>query len=241
MTGRACRMLAVVALLSPAWAQAAVTSYGQGFEALVQSDPNALANDGWVVYGNVFSATHDYLYGYGPYPAPNGGAAFSAVETGQGGTDQGTQQLSVYNDYNNADHAKGSFVEANVYREMSVAAEDVGKTWSLSFSAKKGNLTGASTAVAFIKTLDPNNGWQMTHMLTADMTAIPDTWQSYSVSIPIDAALVGQILQFGFASTATNYEGSGIFYDNISFAPEVVVGPTAVQSSSWGWLRAGQR
>jgi hypothetical protein len=234
-------MLAAVALLSPVWAHAAVTSYAQDFETVVQSDPNALANDGWIVYGNVFTATRDYVYGYGPYPAPNGGAAFSAIEAGQGGTGQGTQQLSVYNDYNNADHAKGSLVEANVYREMSVAAEDAGKTWVFMFSAKKGNLTGASTALAFIKTLDPNSGWQMTHMITADMTTTPDTWQTYSISIPIDAALVGQILQFGFASTATNYDGSGVLYDNIVFGPQVIVGPTAVQPSSWGWLRAGQR
>jgi hypothetical protein len=50
------------------------------------------------------------------------------------------------------------------------------------------------------------------------MTSIPATWGTHSISITIAPGLVGQILQFGFANTASNYKGSGVFYDNVSFA-----------------------
>jgi hypothetical protein len=56
------------------------------------------------------------------------------------------------------------------------------------------------------------------------MTSIPTTWGGYYLGISIDASLEGQALQFGFLNTATNYEGSGVFYDNVSFHFHSVVG-----------------
>jgi len=193
----------------------ALAPYAQDFEALVQSDTGALADDGWLVYGNVFTAGGTYLYGYGPFPAPNTGAAFCAVAAGEGGTEQGAQQLVVFSDYNNTDHALGRLIESNVFQEQVVAAGDVDLVWRFAFQAKRGNIAGASTALAFIKTLDPSNGYALTNFLTVDMTAIPTSWGGYSLTISIDPDLVGQILQIGFANNATNYVGSGIFYDNI--------------------------
>lgn len=190
--------------------------YQQGFEALVQSSGAALAVDGWFVFGNVFDgASGNYLYGYGPYAAPNGGQAFSSLVVDQGGAAQGAHQLSVYSDYNNNDHANGHRIEANVFRERSIVAADVGKTLELSFDAKRGNLGGSSTALAFLKTLNPNAGYSTTNFVAQDTTAIPATWARYSISLDIDASLEGQLLQFGFANRATNYDGSGILYDNV--------------------------
>ncbi len=210
--------LAALACLVPAAGQAALAPYSQNFESLVQSDINALANDGWLVYGNVFNPDGTvYLYGYGPFPAPNTGAAFCAIDAGQGGDEQGLQQLSVYSDYNNTDHAKGYRIESNVYHEQTIGPGDVGNTWRFDFQAKRGTLAFTSTATAFIKTLNPSAGYALTNFIALDMTAIPDTWASYSLSIPIDAGLSGQLLQFGFLSNATFYEDSGIFYDNLSF------------------------
>jgi hypothetical protein len=193
----------------------AITPYSQNFEGLTQSDPGALGSDGWLVYGNVFSPSMAYLYGYGPYAAPNHSLAFSTIVLAEGGTEQGAQQLTVFNDYENAGHAAGNFIESNVYREWTIAAADTGQMWFFDFQAKLGNIAGISTAAAFIKTLDPSNGWALTHFVTADMTSIPATWAGYSVHLYVDASLVGQIFQIGFMNTATNYEGSGIFYDNI--------------------------
>jgi hypothetical protein len=206
-----------VLCMAPATGSAALAPYSQDFEGLVQADPGALANDGWLVFGNVFNPDWTYDYGYGPFPAPNGGSAFSAVASGQGGPDQGVQQLSVYNDYNNGDHANGKFIEANVFQEQIIGAADVFNTWLFKFDAKRGNIGGDTTARAFIKTLDPNAGFALTNFIWVDMTNVPFTWGSYSLSIFIDPSLEGQILQFGFLSTTTYYQGSGVFYDNVDF------------------------
>ena len=209
--------ICAIALLIASSPGLALQPYSQNFEGLVQSDPDALANDGWLVFGNVFDPGGGYLYGYGPYPAPNGTGAFCDIVTGEGGPDQGSQQLVVYSDYNNLDHGNGDLIESNVYQEQTITAGDVGSVWEFAFQAKLGNIAGSSTAHAFIKTLDPSSGYALTNFITADMTSIPVTWSGWSLYIRIDASLEGQILQFGFMNTATNYEASGIFYDNVIF------------------------
>ena len=225
------KLCGMTVLLAAINTPAALNPYSQDFEGLNQADPNALSSDGWLVFGNVFDSFNSYLYGYGSYGAPNyGGPAFSAIDLNQGGPDQGNQVLSIYNDYNNTDHGLGFLVEANVFQERTIDAGDVGKTYFLSFDAKLGNLSGGSTAVAFIKTLDPNSGYYQSSLLTFETTYLPVSWGTYggpgsTLEITIDASLEGQLLQFGFASTATFYEGSGVFYDNINFAevPEPTV------------------
>ena len=199
--------------------RADLAPYSQNFEGLVQADPAALASDGWLVYGNVFGPDWGYWYGYGPYPAPNGGPGFCAIDAGQGDPAQGNQQLVVYSDYNNGNHGDGSnaHIEANVFKEQTIGAADVGKTWRFEFDAKRGNIAGASTAGAFFKTLNPAAGYALTNYIPIDLTGIPDTWGSYSLSIVIDPSLQGQILQFGFINWASNYQASGIFYDNVVF------------------------
>ena len=227
--------LAFAAVLVPATSQAALTAYSQDFEGLNQADGAALGNDGWLVYGNVFAPDHTYLYGYGPFPAPNTGGAFCQIVLGEGGAAQGAQQLVVISDYNNADHGNGNLVESNVYHEQTIDAVDAGHTWVFDFQAKLGNIAGATTAAAFIKTLDPNNGYAMTNYITVDMTSIPATWGDYQANLTIDASLVGQIFQFGFTNTATNYDGSGIFYDNINFHQDDSV---SIEPTSWSSVKA---
>ncbi|MBD3334160.1 MAG: hypothetical protein GF355_01435, partial [Candidatus Eisenbacteria bacterium] len=53
---------AILLCLIPAAGQGLVP-YSQTFEDLIQSDPDALANDGWLVYGNVFTPDSTFLYG----------------------------------------------------------------------------------------------------------------------------------------------------------------------------------
>jgi hypothetical protein len=227
-------LAAALLFLAPAASHAALTTYAQTFEGLVQADPSALGNNGWKVFANVFSPDGStYYYGYGPFPAPNNAGGFCGLDVNQGGYAQGTQQLVVYSDYNNADHGVGNRIESNTFQERTIAAGDVGQTWVFRFDAKKGNLESPTTALAFIKTLDPNNGYAMTNFITADMTSIPATWGSHSLSITITPALSGQILQFGFANTASNYKASGIFYDNVSFALD---GTAVPASGPWGLL-----
>jgi len=235
MKNRATAVIAVVLLTCAAPAMGlAMSAYSQDFEALNQASTSALADAGWVVYANVFGPDWSYWYGYGVYPAPNDGAAFCAVAAGEGGASQGSQQMVVFSDYNNVQHADGAHIEALVFHEQTIDVGNVGQTWIFDFQAKLGNLAGATTAVAFIKTLNPAAGYATTNYIPVDMTTTPASWTDYSLSLPIDASLVGQLLQIGFASTATYYEGSGVFYDNINFHTETV----ANEDLSWGGVKS---
>jgi hypothetical protein len=208
-------LAAAFLLLAPVASQASLSSYAQNFETLGMADPAALSADGWVVYGNVYTSGGAYIYGYGTFPAPNGASAFCSIDAGQGGIDQGMQQLSVYSDYNNTDHGIGRLIESNTFREQTIGAGDVGNTWTFQFDAKHGNLVAPSTAIAFIKTINPAAGYATTNFISLKTDTLPATWGTFFLSITIDAGLVGQILQTGFSNTATGYVSSGIYYDNL--------------------------
>lgn len=209
-------MAAVMLSLIPS-ASLAIEPYYQTFEELDQSSPTALSDDGWLVFGNVFTPDSTYIYGYGPFPAPNHDLAFCQIALGESGEEQGEQVLSVFSDYENVDHGNGNLIESNVYHEQLIVADDIDEIWRFAFQHKRGNIEGQSTAQAFIKTLDPSQGYLTTNLITVDMTSIPDTWAADTLLIAIDETLENQLLQFGFSNIATNYEGSGIFYDNLSF------------------------
>jgi hypothetical protein len=195
------------------WADVQATTHD--FESLVQVDPAALTNDGWLVFANVFAVGGVYLYGYGPFVAPNGGPAFCGITSGQGGPTQGAQQLVVYSDYNNADHQVGNLIESNVFLEQTVDASDVGNTFRFTFDAKMGDLASPSTASAFIKVID-NVNFTLSGFQSIDMTTIPTTWGTYSLEITLDSSHVNHFFQIGFSNEAANYVSSGVIYDNVS-------------------------
>jgi hypothetical protein len=220
MRQRISTILAIAILcLVPTASLADLAPFSQDFEGLLetnldQPDQVALANDGWLVFGNVFGLDFGYWYGYGPFPAPNGGfggPAFSAVVVGQGGPEQADQQLSVYSNYNDGVQG-GAYLESNVYQEQTIGAADVGSTWVFEFDAKRGDIANGSTAAAFFKTIGANFNY-----FPADMTNIPDTWGRYKLSIYITPELVDHELQFGFLNFVTNFNPSGMYYDNVDF------------------------
>ena len=198
-----------------------VCEYDQDFEGLglPADDAAALGNDGWRIFANVFQPDGTtYIRGYGGGPAPNGGDGYSAVVAGEGGAGQGAQQLSIYGDYiNQADQTAGNVIESLVFQERTITASDVGITYTFTTDFKRGNIGGASTALAFIKTLDPNDDFRTIDFITEDTTNADTTWNTLSIQITIDAGDVGLLLQYGFQNTSSNNEGSGIFYDNVSF------------------------
>lgn len=214
-------LVAALLLLAPATGHA-LSPYAQSFDGLNKNLHNALSGNGWLVFGNVYDPTGIvFIRGYGTFPAPNStmSPAFCNIATGEGGTPQGTQQLNVFSDYENSvDHVAGNRIESLVFQEQTISSGDVGTRWVLLFDAKRGNLAGSSTASAFIKTLDPSGGYATTSFTQREMTSIPTTWGTYWLAITIDAGMVGQLLQFGFLNWASNYEGSGVFYDNVSWA-----------------------
>jgi hypothetical protein len=224
---------AALLLVAPLSGQAALSAYSQNFESVPQATLNppggsnsGLSDDGWKVFANVFKTNGDYVGGYGTFPAPNHDQAFSGVTVGEGGPQQGNKQLVVYSDYNNRDAhplpvgtVAQKKVEANVFQERTVAAGDVGTMWVFQFDAKLRGLVAPTTALAFIKTIDPNNGYQTSFINSVDMSAAaPASWGTFSLPFEIKAN-AGQILQFGFSSTAANFNESGVLYDNISLNP----------------------
>jgi hypothetical protein len=218
---------ALLTCLLPVGANAQIVPFSEDFEGLDQTDELALGNAGWLVFGNVFSSGGSYLYGYGPEPAPNNPAqpAFSQITIDEGGDEQGTQQISVISDYENLDHAFFNLIEANVYQEFTIDATNVGQRWIFQFDAKRGDLAPPSTAAAFIKTIDPASGFSTSNFLTVDTSAIPTTWNTYSIVLDIDAGLENQFFQIGFMNTSTNYDPTAVFYDNVNL---VQIPPTGV-------------
>jgi hypothetical protein len=215
-------LVTALLLLAPATSHA-LSPYAQNFDGLNKNLPTALSANGWLVYGNVYDPTGTtFIRGYGAFPAPNKtvNPAFCNIAAGEGGTEQGTQQLNVFSDYENTDHNPiiGNRIESLVFQEQPILAGDVGTRWVFLFDAKLGNLGGSSTASAFIKTLDPLNGYATTSFQQREMTSIPTTWGTYWLAITIEAGMVGQIVQFGFLNWASNYEPSAVFYDNVSWA-----------------------
>lgn len=223
-------LLACLALASGL--RADLTTYSQNFEGL--SGPAALSGNGWLVFGI------DHIGSYGPFPAPNGGQAFSSIATGDGGPSQGLQYLNVYSDYGNSGaHGTGNFVNALVFQQQTIGAGDVGKTVTLSFDYRANpanNNDGPTTTFAFIKVLkQSDNSFDELGVIEWDTTVAPD-WQTKSINLAIAAGWANELLQFGFRSVATNFNSSGRFYDNISFSVGTPSGTTVTVDPGEAWL-----
>ncbi|MEJ2240404.1 MAG: hypothetical protein P8X82_19095, partial [Gemmatimonadales bacterium] len=213
--------------------------YEQDFESLAQNSPTALADDGWLFFGNVFDESGTLKFSYpneppSPVPAPNDStdpeaASISAVASGEGGHRQGTQQLVVTSDYeccaldttDPQGHGNGTDrVDTIVFREINpISTALIGQVYEFTFDAKRGNMEGATTAQAFIRTRkrEPDGSFFTTNDVTFDTSNLPVDWGTYSLSLDLsDPDLEAQILQFGFSSLASNFEAAGNVYDNTS-------------------------
>ena len=215
---------ASVAMMAAPSAFADLTLYDQDFEGLDMMDPAALGNDGWTGFANVFDPMGGYLYGYGTFPAPNGGPGFSAIATGSGGMDQGLQYVNIYSDYNNMDHANGNYIDALVFQEQPVGTANVGETWTFEFDYLKNptptNGDGDSQTFAFVKVIKVSDmSFATLAEVELDTTAASTTvWMDGSLDLLIDPAFDGELVQFGFRSYSTNYNDTGRFYDNVEFS-----------------------
>lgn len=219
-----------ISFSSPTSQTPGLRPYAQDFEALDIMSPSGLSDDSWGVFANVFDSGGGYAYGYGTNPAPNGGPAFSAIDTGNQGANQGTQYISAYSDYNNQDHGAGFLINALLFQEQEVGSVDVGKVYSFSFDYLKSpvvtNGDGQTTTAAFLKVLrSSDNTFAEIVIDSLDTTnASTTTWASTTLQITIDASMVGETLQFGFESSATAFADSGRFYDNLVFGEAVSIG-----------------
>jgi hypothetical protein len=232
-------------------ASAQLSAYNQTFEGLDRTSGTALADDGWDLFVTVFNnSDNSVAYTYGVFDAPNdiNNPNISVISDATAApVDQ--QGLAVFSDYQNGDHGNDRTLEVNVFQEQSIGAGDIGETYRFSVVAAPvldGNgenvLNGTmSTTMAFIKTLDPNAGFATTNFITADTTALAPGNTPIDLDIQLsDPLLAGQILQFGFVNTATNFEASGVNYDNVSFG--LVPEPASLALVGLGGLMlAGRR
>ena len=210
----------VVAIMSgPAFAQ---IDYFEDFEGLSIDDPAALTDAGWLVFATVWNdypgCNASYAYNYGVFGAPNGGPGFSSIKGGDSG-----QVLNAYSDYNNGDHNNGLCIETSLFQERGLTAADAG-TYAFMFNTQvaledDGQPIALGPDVVtngFVKLLDPNNGYATVWSDTILTSAVG----AKSISVVLDAAADGLLIQWGFSTRASNYEATGRWYDDVSFALE---------------------
>ncbi|MEY3898764.1 MAG: hypothetical protein RLZZ214_4286 [Verrucomicrobiota bacterium] len=234
-SGGLCRtLLTTTGLLTATCATASSQiEYSSDFESLNAGSPSALSDASWTAYANVFTSGGAYLYGYSSTP-PIGGSGFWGVTTNQAGPAQGVQGLVVYSDYyNQGAQTAGQLVEASAFQQFPIFLEDAG-TYEFRFDAKAGNLVSPSKAQAFIKVLNPADNYATVASVTFDTSALPVTWGTYSIRLELDESMEDMILQFGFSATASNNQGSGVFYDNLVFGIAPSAPPVITQITKSG-------
>lgn len=216
---------------------AGLSSYFEDFEAMDVNDPNALSPGPFGDPNNweYFNIVGGGLYSYGGN-APN-------IQTGSIPpprissvlAEYGGQHLNVFSDYENRDAhplplpaTTGLPVVVNVLRFQSFDPSDIGSTWNLSFehagAVENGtdfSPTGATTTAAFIRVFD--FGFNFLGGTELDTTGAPLATGGFTpglVSQFFDPAwgVTDGFVQFGFTNTASNFEQSGIYYDNVRFA-----------------------
>ena len=219
----------VSALSLTSTGNAALVSYSENFDSLPATSSTALSDAGFVIYSNTYSdqGLTNLMSSAGPSAARNDYRAFAQVVAGQGGAAQGSQQLFVYSNYLSKDQ-NSLYVDALTLQQQTIGDDDLGTTWSFSFDAKQGDITGTSSASAWIRAIDNGNTLAEDRL---DTTSLGLNWGSYEVSLYIDPSWNGKTLEFGVNSAATGYTMSGVYYDNFS-----LTGASAVPIPAAFWL-----
>jgi hypothetical protein len=204
---------------------AALTSYSENFESLTATSSTALSDAGFYIYSNTYTDQDltNLVSSDGPLPARNDYRAFAQVVTGEGDTAQGTQQLRSLSNYLSIDQ-NSLYVDALTLQQQTISTADLGTTWSFSFDAKQGDITGTSSAFAWIRAID--GGITLGEEML-DTTSLGFDWGRYAISLYIDPSWDGKTLQFGVKSAATAYTASGVYYDNLNLAEAAVPVPAA--------------
>ena len=163
---------------------------------------------GWLSYIDAFDTDCSTSRGYGyAYTALNvDGPQVVQVQAGSE-----SQVLNVYSNYDDQNQPE-ICLKTSVYREYDISAENVGD-YSFDYSVEPPAEEDIGSDVnAFIKVLDPSNGY-------AEMAAsyLPSSEGPQSVALTLDDSMIGKKLQFGFDTRAAGYEPSGMLYDNLVF------------------------
>ena len=223
--------IAATAIWYSGVSHASLVNYSETFDSLTATSSAALSNAGFVNYSNTYAdqGLSNLVSSAGPAQARNDYRAFAQVVSGYGGAAQGSQQLFVYSNYLSRDQ-RGYYVDALTLQQQTIGGADLGSTWTFGFDAMQGDITGTSSASAWIRAVD---GEYVVGETLFDTSSLGFDWGSYAVSLYIDPSWEGKTLEFGVNSAATGYTMSGVYYDNFS-----LTGTSAVPIPAAIWLFA---
>jgi len=192
-----------------------------------------------------------YMYFYGWHPAPNTTTQphFSQIKNEDADNNGAiTNYLNIFSDYNNFNthYETPSSVNSIFAKEFVIDANEIGKNITFTFDAKRpkvndyglgdnSNAVGngcsfTCTAGAFLKTIDPSNNYSQTNYITLDTSSISQSsWETFSISLDLSEPLLeGQLLQVGFENFATNFDNTGVYYDNVNLEISEVPLPAGI-------------
>ena len=206
---------ATTALMSSA--AFAELDYSEDFETYDVVPGDGLIHGGWKVFGTVFGdypGCTEYWYGYGPFPAPNSTSAFSNI------TDEASTGLALtaFSNYDDGVHADSRCLESSVFKERIFDAADAGDyTFSFDTELPPAPLGDGVKTFGFVKVINNVDPWNTLLFKSVSTTSAGRK----SIDVTLDATdHGGKILQWGFTNTASNYEDSGRWYDNLEFSPK---------------------
>ena len=92
--------------------------------------------------------------------------------------------------------------------------------FTFTFDAKAGNIDGATTALAYIQTLDSGAGFSRTNFETVDMTSVAVTWGDFMASLDLSSRFSkARLSKSDSRVRRRTSNGSGVFYDNVQVVP----------------------
>lgn len=225
-------LAAAFALSMSAGSHAALSSYSDDFQGYGGAD--------FFTPWAGFSDNCGFPGGYSFAP-PTGGPQITALAN----DGMGNEYLNFYANYDNGTCHSGAGpnpvenISVFIQQDFTGAEAAGGATWTFEFDYREADVppAGSTTVGAFIRVFD--GVFNLLDEQTLD-TSGSSVWQTGTLSQTLDAAWVnGGIIQFGFTNGVQNFEDSGMFYDNVSWAVPV---PAAVwlfgsALGLLGWLR----
>ena len=80
---------------------------------------------------------------------------FGGVAQGESGPAQSINVLNTFSNYADLEHGNGNIVEVNIFKEMSIGAADLGKTYRFTFDYKAGDLALPARRVCLSRSSKP--------------------------------------------------------------------------------------
>ena len=118
----------------------------------------------------------------------------------------------------------------SIFRQFDFSDTDTasGATWVFDFefiSNADFPITGDTKTGAFIGVFDASPTPSLIYINNLDTRSLaqPDSFTAGQLSVALAPNWTGGFLQIGFYNITGNYDGSGMFYDNVNFAPAVPV------------------